>query len=99
MLIPLLVGGWCAFGLTAAVPLALWWWQQRPQAGMAVVRIDLIRVREARLGRWRTRVLTDGAPPLEIFHDEIDPERLAFLRRSLIEVLSVRGGPQHVEPV
>lgn len=101
MLLPLLVGGWCLFGLTAAMPLALWWWQRRPQPGPATttVLVDVSRVREVTLGRWRTRVLTYGAPPLEVFHDEVDPASLALLRRSLLEALSAGGRTQHVEPV
>jgi hypothetical protein len=100
LLVPVLVGGWCWFGLSGALPLALWWWHERRRAAPpAAWVIDPARLRGARLGRWRTCVRPRGGPMIEIFHDEVSPYDLACLRRTLKLRLSASHRSQHVEPV
>jgi hypothetical protein len=100
LLVPALVGGWCWFGLSGALPLALWWWHDRSRAATPEAWvIDPAQVRSARLGRWRTCVRPRSGPMHEIFHDEISPSDLACLRRTLKLQLSAGHRSQHIQPV
>lgn len=100
VLAPALAGGWCWFGWSGAIPLALWWWHAgRRETVPEHWVIHPARLRAARLGRWRTCVHHDGAPLIEIFHDELAPVDLALLRRTLKAQLSARRRAEQVEAV
>ncbi len=77
------VAAWAWFGMTGAVPVVVWWWHSRPVPAAGHWRLELARVRAARLGPWRTRIMFRGRPPVEIFNDELSGRDLAELRRTL----------------
>jgi hypothetical protein len=77
------VAAWAWFGVTGALPVMIWWWYRRPIPQPGPWRLDLARLRAARLGPWRTWVAFQGSPAVEIFTDEISAGDLARLRRTL----------------
>lgn len=96
---PSLVAAWGWLGLTGAVPLLLWWWHRWPQSRSGPLTLDPARVRAARLGPVRVRLVLDDGTVLELFRDELHPADAARLCRVLKYRLSVGGRLQDIEPV
>jgi hypothetical protein len=98
LLIPILAGGWWWLGASGALPLLLWGWHVRPRR-IPVWSCHVDQIRAADFGSWSTTIRCRGAPPLEVFHDEITAAELARLRRDVRAALSARRRAKHVEPV
>ncbi|MFW6094421.1 MAG: hypothetical protein ACODAC_10655 [Pseudomonadota bacterium] len=96
---PVVLAGWAWFGWIGAVPLIVWWWRMRPGVAVPCWEIDLVGVHRARLGPWRICITFVGRSRVEIFADELGAGDAARLRRNLAHRLSMRGRPEHVEPV
>jgi hypothetical protein len=91
-------GFWVWFGLTGAVPFALWWVACcRPRRQLVVFREDDVRL--VRLSRLRIAVGLTGRRRFEIFRDELPAATFAALRRRLKAVVSAGGRFEDVEPV
>ena len=93
-----LAGTWIWFGITGAIPFALWWLECcRPQRHLVVFSESDIRL--VHLSRLRIHVKLSGGRRIEIFRDELSPGSFTALRRRLKSAVSAGGRLEDVEPV